>query len=271
VKNEWSRYLKIIAQDKNKYLIPCYKNIDAYDMPKEFAHLQGQDMGRVGAIQDLLRGVEKILPKQKPVAVMQERVVVGGSGDNKIASLLDRGNMALEDGDWAKADSFFEDVLNNDSKNAQAYLGKTLAMERCRTMDALARKRKDASQNVRGEKLELQPNHARVDEMAAQFSLPGYVDKNVIRMLYDFDLGYHSDVAERRQQYRNEENYWSNHKQLSRAEKFATGAVAENLANEKKALFAVLSDRVKKAEAAEAAAKQDVRERYEAHLKQADE
>ena len=127
VKNEWSRYLKIIAQDKNKYLIPCYKNIDAYDMPKEFAHLQGQDMGKVGAIQDLLRGVEKILPKQKPVAVVQERVVVGGSSDNKIASLLDRGNMALEDGDWAKADSFFEDVLNNDSKNAQAYLGKTLA------------------------------------------------------------------------------------------------------------------------------------------------
>lgn len=28
VKNEWSRFLKIIAKDKNKYLIPCYKGID---------------------------------------------------------------------------------------------------------------------------------------------------------------------------------------------------------------------------------------------------
>lgn len=270
VKNEWSRYLKIIAQDKNKYLIPCYKGIDAYDIPKEFAHLQGQDMGKVGAIQDLLRGVEKILPKQKPVAVVQEHVVVGGSGNNKIASLLDRGNMALEDGDWAKADSFFEDVLNNDSKNAQAYLGKTLAQERCRTMDAFARKRKDAFQNVRGEKLELQANRAHVDEIVERFSLPGYVEQNAIRKLYEFDLSYHSDVAERKQQYRNEENYWTNHKQLSRAEKFAMGAVAENLQREKKALFAALADRVKQAEAAEKAAIEDTQARYEAHLKQAD-
>ncbi|MBR5617162.1 MAG: toll/interleukin-1 receptor domain-containing protein, partial [Oscillospiraceae bacterium] len=119
VKNEWSRYLKIIAQDKNKYLIPCYKGLDAYDMPKEFAHLQGQDMGKVGAIADLLRGIEKLIKQESNTTVIQERVVVGGSGgSNKIASLLDRGNMALEDGDWAKADSFFEDVLNNDSKNA---------------------------------------------------------------------------------------------------------------------------------------------------------
>lgn len=38
VKNEWSRYLKLMAKDKEKHLIPCYKNIDAYDMPKEFAY-----------------------------------------------------------------------------------------------------------------------------------------------------------------------------------------------------------------------------------------
>ena len=205
-------------------------------MPKEFARLQAQDLGKVGATQDLLRGVEKILPKQNPVAVVQERVVVGGSGNNKIASLLDRGNMALEDGDWAKADSFFEDVLNNDSKNAQAYLGKTLATEKCRTIDAFARKRKDASQNVRGETLKLPPNQAHVDEMAKQFSLPGYVEQSEICKLYDFDLSYHSDVAERRQQYRNEEKFWVDHKWLSKAEKFAMGAVEEILASENEQL-----------------------------------
>lgn len=271
VKNEWSRFLKLMAKDKEKHLIPCFKGIDAYDMPKEFARLQAQDLGKVGAIQDLLRGIEKIIPRQtaQPV-VVQERVVVGGSGDNKIASLLDRGNMALEDGDWAKADSFFEDVLNNDSKNAQAYLGKTLATEKCRTIDAFARKRKDASQNVRGETLKLPPNQAHVDEIVERFSLPGYVEQNAIRKLYDFDLSYHSDVAERKQQYRNEETYWANHKQLSRAEKFAVGAVAENLQREKKALFAALTDRVKQAENAEAAAKSDVQARYEAHQQQAD-
>ena len=65
VKNEWSRYLKLIAKGEKKTLIPCYKDIDAYDMPKEFRTLQAQDLGKVGATQDLLRGVEKVL-NEKP-------------------------------------------------------------------------------------------------------------------------------------------------------------------------------------------------------------
>ena len=271
VKNEWSRYLKLMASDKSKHLIPCYKGLDAYDMPKEFARLQAQDMGKVGAMQDLLRGIEKILPKAAPVTVVQERVVVGGSGDNKIASLLDRGNMALEDGDWAKADSFFEDVLNNDSKNAQAYIGKTLALERCRTLDALIRKRMDVSQNAKGKNLQLQPDQAHIDEIVQKYSLPGYVQPEEVRKLFSFDLSYHSNVTERKQQYQSEESWWNNHKQLSRAEKFAAGDVAENLTRKKKALFVALSDRVRKAEAAEAAAKKDIQKKYEAFLRQADE
>lgn len=271
VKNEWSRYLKLMTVDKSKHLIPCYKGIDAYDMPKEFARLQAQDLGKIGAMQDLLRGIEKIIPKTKPVQTMvQERVVVGGTAGNKIASLLDRGNMALEDGDWAKADSFFEDVLNNDSKNAQAYLGKTLAMEKCRTIDAFARKRKAASEIVKAQKLTLSPDDAHVAQAVEKFCVPGYVTAEQIRGFYDFDLSYHSDVAGRVQQYRNEEAYWANHKLLSRAEKFAVGAVAENLKREKGALFTALSERAKQAEAAEAAAIKDVRERYAAHLHQAD-
>ena len=271
VKNEWSRYLKIIAQDKNKYLIPCYKGLDAYDMPKEFAHLQGQDMGKVGAIADLLRGIEKLIKQESNTTVIQERVVVGGSGgSNKIASLLDRGNMALEDGDWAKADSFFEDVLNNDSKNAQAYMGKTLVQEKCRTMDALVRKRKDVYQNVQTETLYIEERTAHIKEAAERFSLPCYVDGGNIRKLYTFDRRYESEVAGRQKQYREEEDWWQNHKLLARAEKFATGAVAEHLQNEKKQLFAQLNERVKKAQEAEARAVSKLKAQYDAALAEAD-
>ena len=66
VKNEWSRYLKLMEKDKSKHLIPCFKGIDAYDMPKEFNKLQAQDLGKVGAIQDLLRGIDKLIIKEKP-------------------------------------------------------------------------------------------------------------------------------------------------------------------------------------------------------------
>lgn len=272
VKNEWSRYLKIIAQDKNKYLIPCYKGLDAYDIPKEFAHLQGQDMGKVGAIADLLRGIEKLIPRQNSnTVVAQEKVVVGNAGgSNKIASLLDRGNMALEDGDWAKADSFFEDVLNNDSKNAQAYLGKTLAQERCRTVDALVRKRRDVYQNVSSEKLYIQEKSVHIGEMAEKYSLPGYVEQYVIRDLYKFDLNYTSEVAGRQKQYHEEENWWQNHRWLSRAEKFAVDTVARTIQNEKKHLFAQLADRVKKAQEADARAIARLEATYDAHIAEAD-
>lgn len=272
VKNEWRRYLKIVAQDKSKYLIPCYKGLDAYDMPKEFAHLQGQDMGKVGAIADLLRGIEKLIPCQKSnTVIVQEKVVVGNvGGSNKIASLLDRGNMALEDGDWAKADSFFEDVLNNDSKNAQAYIGKTLAQERCRTMDALVRKRKDVYQNVSSEKLYIGEKSAYINEMAEQYSLPGYVDPNAIRDLYRFDLSYTSEVSGRQKQYHEEELWWQNHRWLSRAEKFAVGAVAEHLQNEKKHLFAQLADRVQKAQESDARSVAKLEAVYDAHIAEVD-
>lgn len=60
VKNEWKRYLQLMTRDHTKVLIPCYKDIDAYDLPKEFQKLQAQDLGKVGATQDLLRGIDKI-------------------------------------------------------------------------------------------------------------------------------------------------------------------------------------------------------------------
>ena len=63
VRNEWSRYLDLMKRNKDKMLIPCYKDMDPYDLPKEFSGLQAQDMGKVGAIQDLVRGIGKVIPK----------------------------------------------------------------------------------------------------------------------------------------------------------------------------------------------------------------
>ncbi|MBE6796923.1 MAG: TIR domain-containing protein [Ruminococcaceae bacterium] len=72
VKNEWSRYLKILKADRTKLLIPCYKDMDAYDLPDEFAHLQSQDMSKIGFIQDLIRGINKVITKEVPVSKKEE-------------------------------------------------------------------------------------------------------------------------------------------------------------------------------------------------------
>ena len=127
VKNEWSRYLKLMASDKSKHLIPCYKGIDAYDMPKEFARLQAQDMGKVGAMQDLMRGIEKLLPKMQEAAPQQKVIIQQTAGSSNAQQLLKRGYLALEDGEWNNADRFFEEALNQDAECAEAYLGKLMA------------------------------------------------------------------------------------------------------------------------------------------------
>ncbi len=139
VKNEWSRFIKLMAKDKSKHLIPCYKDIDAYDMPEEFARLQAQDMGKVGAIQDLVRGVDKLTGRAEKVVqattVVQQVVQSAPVSDG----LLERGFMMLEDGDWDKADSLFEEVLNQNPKCASAYMGKLLGCYKMKSLQAFAR------------------------------------------------------------------------------------------------------------------------------------
>ena len=74
VKNEWSRFLKLISKGEKKTIIPCYKNMDPHDMPKELLKLQAQDMGKIGAMQDLTRGVDKLFAvPQKSISKEEER------------------------------------------------------------------------------------------------------------------------------------------------------------------------------------------------------
>ena len=138
VKNEWSRFLMLMAKDKKKVLIPCYKNLDAYDIPKEFKHLQAQDMGKIGAMQDLLRGVKKIMPKEKEQIQAVKVTEFSDTSENaKIQALLKRVFIFLEDGDWESANHYCEKVLDNDPENAEAYLGKLMAKYRVSKRESL--------------------------------------------------------------------------------------------------------------------------------------
>ena len=138
VKNEWSRFLSLIAKGEKKTLIPVFKVIDAYDMPKEFRKLAAQDMGKVGAMQDLIRGVEKLLGKKETAALVQQAVQEQYKMiDNRGEEALKRGYLELEYGEFDKADHFFEEALTYNAENARAYLGKLLAEYRCLTPSAL--------------------------------------------------------------------------------------------------------------------------------------
>lgn len=148
VKNEWSRFLKLIASGQKKTLIPVFKNMDPYDMPKEFAKLQAQNMGKIGAMQDLVRGVKKLLgKKQDETASAQSPYAANGT--TNMAVLLDRGVLSLEDGDWNKAKELFDQVLNSDSRCGEAYLGLAMAEARTTTRDTYAKKYTSANSVLR--------------------------------------------------------------------------------------------------------------------------
>lgn len=127
VKNEWSRFLSLIRSGKKKMLIPAYKDMDPYDLPEEFSHLQAQDMTKLGFMQDLIRGIKKILDADAPKETVKETVVVSNTANSNTEPLLKRAFMFLEDGEWEKADDFCEQVLNINPEEPRAYLGKLMA------------------------------------------------------------------------------------------------------------------------------------------------
>ena len=137
VKNEWSRYLALIKAGAKKTLIPAYRDMDPYDLPEEFSHLQAQDMSKLGFMQDLIRGIKKIVKTDEPKQTTIRETVVQQATQTNTAPLLRRAFMFLEDDNWQSADEYCEKVLDLEPENAEAYLGKLMAELKVRTRDAL--------------------------------------------------------------------------------------------------------------------------------------
>ena len=135
VKNEWSRFLGMMKADKRKVLIPCFKGLDAYDMPKEFRGLQAQDMAKLGWMQDLVRGVEKLCGKggtasSAPNTVVQKTVVQEVQESGKADNLMKRVYLYLEDEDFEKASEYIDKVLDVDAEYAPAYVAQVLVAKK---------------------------------------------------------------------------------------------------------------------------------------------
>ena len=130
VRNEWSRYLALMKKDRSRLLIPCYKDMDAYDIPEELSMLQSQDMSKIGFIQDILHGIKKVLGGDKAAATMRT--------DSDVAPLLKRVRIFISTGDFTQAIEYSNKVLDKDPENAEAYLSLLLAEKRRKSEDELA-------------------------------------------------------------------------------------------------------------------------------------
>ncbi|MCI8513564.1 MAG: TIR domain-containing protein [Lachnospiraceae bacterium] len=115
VKNEWSRYLSMMDKDRSKHIVPVFVDMSPYDFPPEIPTVQGQDMSRVGAMQDLVRGVSKLTGRTV------ETLAAAGAAGVTTGKLLIRAKQAVEDQDFEEANRLLEEVLNRDPENGEAY------------------------------------------------------------------------------------------------------------------------------------------------------
>ncbi len=147
VRNEWTRYLDIMRQEKDKpqdeqiprQLIPCYRDMDAYELPVELNMLQSMNMNSLGFLQDLISGVKKIMEGANQNTYM-------GKTD-EISRLLQRAMNMAELGDFTRADSLAEKVLETDPNNAPAQMVKLLVQLKVNTPDELVKQKQPLTHN----------------------------------------------------------------------------------------------------------------------------
>lgn len=125
VKNEWARFLDMMGTDRKKKLIPCYKGIDAYDMPREFKNLQAQDMGKIGWLQDLVRGVMKLIGPEE--SKLNSQPIAQETTDPAIGNYLTRAHLFLEQKEQEQAQEYYNKALDKDPHNVNAYIGLLLS------------------------------------------------------------------------------------------------------------------------------------------------
>lgn len=139
VKNEWNRYLEIAVKNKNKCLIPCYKDVDEYDIPKEFAGLKVCQLGNDDTFNNIMAEIANVVkpesvnqpaPQTEPAEEIElEEIEIIEPVD--INKLLDEGFAAISDKNWKEANKLFFQVLDEEPDNSKAYWGQLLVQQEC--------------------------------------------------------------------------------------------------------------------------------------------
>ena len=251
VKNEWSRFLALMRKDHSRVLLPCYRDMDPYDLPEALSVLQSYDMSRIGFIQDLIRGVDKVVKAGKnapvPASVIvptAEPMVIQQSASTNTNALVKRGNMALEDSEWKKADDFFEQALNQDAELAGAYLGKFLAENCARSLDDFAEQYLAKTEKAASVKKEACPKNKEAEHRAVeQYTIPGYLEAHTIRGMFAYDRTYTSVSRSREEQLDKAKQLLDHDKNLKRTEMFRDEALRMQIEQWRNSILTVMEDR----------------------------
>lgn len=121
VRNEWSRYLKLI-KNSDKTIFLAFKDMDPNCFPGELKPWQAQDLAQIGAMQDLISAVEK---KLKTVGVSQSvsMPVVEGISVNQCPRLLKNGETFLSLDNFEEAETVYKTITKDYPEEYRGWWG----------------------------------------------------------------------------------------------------------------------------------------------------
>jgi len=146
VKNEWSRYIRMIAaarqKNKSKYIVTALKTMRPEELPSALASYQAVNLAELGAKEKLCSNIDSLIGDLRVSAEKK----AGGSfaADDMLAAeaanLCKLGFQQLAVRDFAKADEYFQKAMEKKSDAALAHWGMLLvACDACNDEELAAK------------------------------------------------------------------------------------------------------------------------------------
>ncbi len=180
--------------------------------------------------------------------------------------MLERGYIALEEKEWNKANDFFEQVLNQDAKNASAYLGKVFAQVCVSDLKRFVQNRKNLKWNFEKEELMIEENRNLIEEVVEKYVIPSFLERKDVSKQFYYNRRYYSTVLSKKKRCEAEKTYWKNDKNLIRAVKFSTGELKKQLDDGYKNIIGYLEQEVILAEKTKELERKNTEEAYGKYL-----
>lgn len=156
VKNEWSRYVKMIAtareQNKSKYIVTALKNMKPEQLPSVLAAYQAVNLAELGAKEKLCSNIDSLIGDLR-VAAQKTAVSTVSVGASDMLSaeannLCHLGFQQLAQRDFDKAGDYFQKAIEKKSDLALAHWGLMLVYYEVDSDEELGRERYDIKDNA---------------------------------------------------------------------------------------------------------------------------
>lgn len=126
VRNEWSRFRRMMERDNSKKMAVVYRGMDpTRDLPQELGTFSIQAMEAEGFyMQDLLRGVENLLglrERRRAAAVQANNQVYSSANDMQVMNLIKRANQELDHPDTAR--KYYQRAIDLKADCAEGWWG----------------------------------------------------------------------------------------------------------------------------------------------------